>query len=266
MNTTETMKNILHVKWKPTKDTAIAFILGFLSIAVSCGLLLFHGNTTADAIGFFILRDLIMIFALGFAIPLYYILIIKKEGLKEFGITKEKWLSSLIIGIILAILLLFQFMNESGELGQEILLNSNAISPIFYLMVAGIYEVIFFYTFLRQRFENAFGIIPGIVLAALFISLSHVGFQPEFVKMFFVHLMFMSIFRTTKNILIVYPFFWGVGACWDVLVTFGAMERLEDAWIKGVVVLILMIIFAIYLRTKTKNNICYTEKLKNMKL
>ncbi|PKP60865.1 hypothetical protein CVT91_04380 [Candidatus Atribacteria bacterium HGW-Atribacteria-1] len=252
MSITSSIKNILHVKWNPTRDTAVAFILGFLSIAVSFGLLLFSGNTTADKIGFFVLRDLIMIFCLGFAIPLYYVLFIKKESIRELGITTDKWLVSLIISIILAILLLFKFMSEAGELGQEILLNSNAIGPIFYLMVGGIYEVLFFYVFMRQRFENAFGIIPGIVLAALFCSLSHVGFQPEFLKLFFVHAFFMSVFRTTKNILIVYPFFWGVGACWDVLVSFGAMERLEDAWIKGVVVLILMIIFIIYLKWRMR--------------
>ncbi|MBL7067017.1 MAG: hypothetical protein ISS29_04055 [Candidatus Marinimicrobia bacterium] len=252
MKIKNSLKHLFQLRCQPTKDTAIAFILGFLSIAVSFGLLLFHGNTTADAIGFFILRDLIMIFALGFAFPLYYVLIIKKGKISEFGITREKWIVSLIISIILAILLLFQFMSEAGELGQEILLSSNAISPIFYLMVAGIYEVIFFYAFLRQRLENAFGIIPAILLAALFCSFSHIGFQPEFMKLFFVHAFFMVVFRTTKNILIVYPFFWGVGACWDVLVSFGAIEELEGAWIKGLITLILMIIFTGYLRWRVK--------------
>ena len=252
MKIKKSLKNLVQVRCQPTKDTAIAFILGFLSIVVSFKLLLFHGSTIVDKLGFFILRDLIMIFCLGFAVPLYYVLIIKKESIKELGITTDKWIVSLVASIVLAILLLFQFMSEAGELGQEILLNSNAIGPIFYLMVAGIYEVLFFYVFMRQRFENAFGIIPGIVLAALFCSLSHVGFQPEFVKMFFVHAFFMSVFRTTKNPLVVYPFFWGVGACWDVLVTFGAIDRLEDAWIKGVVVLILMVIFIIYLKGRIK--------------
>jgi len=36
----------------------------------------------------------------------------------------------------------------------------------------------------------------------------------------------MSVFRTTRNLLIVYPFFWGVGACWDVLVHFGTAPDL----------------------------------------
>lgn len=80
MNTTETMKNILHVKWNPTRDTAVAFIIGFLPIVVSFGLLIFFGNIIVDKIGFFVLCDLIMIFCLGFAFPLYYVLIVKKKA------------------------------------------------------------------------------------------------------------------------------------------------------------------------------------------
>ena len=246
------LKYLFQFKWRPTKDTAIAFISGFLVIATSLGLFLFSGNATTDKIGFFVLRDLVMIFSLGFAFPLYYVLIVRKEGLSEFGITRQKWLISLVVGVVLAILLLFQFMSESSEAGQEILLNSEAIGPIFYIMVAGIFEVIFFYAFLRQRFENAFGIIPGIILTALFYSFHHAGFQPEFMKLFFVGIMYASVFRITKNALIIYPFFWGVGACWDVLVSFGAIKELEGAWIKGLVTLVLMIIFMGYLKWRMK--------------
>lgn len=252
MKIKNSLKNLFQFKCQPTKDTAIAFISGFLVIVTSFGLLLFSENTITDKIGFFVLRDLVMIFVLGFAFPLCYVLIIKKEKISEFGITKKKWLTSLVVGIVLAILLLLQFISEAGKPGQEILLDSKSIGPFFYIMVAGIFEVIFFYTFLRQRFENAFGIIPGIALAALFYSFHHAGFQPEFMKLFFVGILYASVFRTTKNVLIIYPFFWGVGACWDVLVSFGAMERLQDAWIKAIITLILMIIFAGYLRWKSK--------------
>lgn len=251
MKIKNSLKHLFQFRCQPTKDTAIAFILGFLVIATSLGLFFFSGDTITDKIGFFILRDLVMIFGLGFAFPLYYVLIVRKESVSEFGITRQKWLISLVVGVVLAILLLFQFMSESSEAGQ-ILLSSEAIDPIFYIMVAGIFEVIFFYAFLRQRFESAFGIIPGIVLAALFYSFHHAGFQPEFMKLFFVGILYASVFRITKNALIIYPFFWGVGACWDVLVSFGAMKALEGAWIKGLITLILMIIFIGYLKWRLR--------------
>lgn len=253
MKIKKSLKNLLQFRWQPTKDTAIAFILGFLAIATSIGLLLFSFDTITGKIGFYVLRDFIMIFILGFTLPLYYVLIIKKEGLSEFGITKKKWLVSLIVGAILAVLLLFQFISEAGTAGQRVFLDSEIIGPIFYLMVAGIFEVIFFHAFLRQRFENAFGIIPGILLAAVFYTFHHIGLQPEFVKLFFVGIIFASVFRITRNILIIYPFFWGVGGCWDVLVKYGAAENVyHDPWIRGVVILMFMVIFMVYTRWKLR--------------
>jgi len=254
MKIKNSLKHLFQLRCQPTKDTAIAFILGFLVIATSLGLFFFSGDTTTDKTGIFVLRDFIMIFGLGFAFPLYYVLIVRKESVSEFGITRQKWLISLVVGVVLALLELFQFATESSGKGLEILLSSEAIGPIFYIMIAGIFEVIFFYAFLRQRFENAFGIVPGIILAALFYSFHHAGFQPEFMKLFFVGIMFASVFRITKNALIIYPFFWGVGACWDVLVSFGAMKELEGAWINGLVTLIMMIIFAGYIRGRVKND------------
>ncbi|MBI5956564.1 MAG: hypothetical protein HY871_06130 [Chloroflexi bacterium] len=95
------------------------------------------------------------------------------------------------------------------------------------------------------------GYNSSIVLAAAFYSLHHAGFQPEFVKLFFVGLMYMTVFRTTRNLLIVYPFFWGVGACWDVLVQFGAApERLR--WSNALVVLVLMALTGVYFYRKAK--------------
>jgi len=256
MKIKNTLRNIFQFRWQPTKDTTIASILGFLVIATSIGLLPFSFDTIAGKIGFYVLRDFIMIFVLGIAFPLYYVLIIKREDLSEFGITKRKWLVSLIVGIILAILLLFQFISEFGATGQKILLSSRAIGPIFYLIViGGIFEVLFFWAFLRQRFENAFGIIPGIILATLFYTFHHAGFQPEFLKLFFVGIIFASVFRITRNVLIIYPFFWAVGACWDVLVQSEAkgIENIYyDIWVRAIIILILMIVFAGYLKGKLK--------------
>ena len=256
MKTKNALKHLFQFRWQPTKDTAIAFILGFIVIAISLALLPFSesGNATVERIGFLVLRDIVMVFCLGFAFPLYYILIAKKGSLSEFGVTRRKWLISLVVGIVLAILLFFQFMSEAENVGQSVLLNPKAIGPIFYIMIAGIFEVIFFYAFLRQRFENAFGIIPSVLLTALFYSFHHAGFQPEFMKLFFVGIMYASVFRITKNILIIYPFFWGVGACWDVLVSFGAMKEFIEVgiWIHGLITLILMIIFVGYLKWRMR--------------
>ena len=103
---------------------------------------------------------------------------------------------------------------------ENIEIKKEAIIPIVYILVSGIFEMTFIYGFLRKIFDKSFGIIPGILLTAVFYSFHHAGFQPEFGKLIFVGIMYAGIYRITNNLLIVFPFFWGIGAIWDVLVNF----------------------------------------------
>jgi len=253
-NPKKVILSLFLLKFEFSKDTAIAFFAGLAVILTSFGLYLFPGDSITDEVGFYVFRDIIMMFGIGFAFPLHYILITKKGSIKNLGITKNKLALSLFLNVVLAILLMFQFMVESRAYGKEIILGKDIIIPVIYIFTAGIFEVIFFYGFLRQQFEKAFGIIPGILLAALFYSLHHAGFQPEFFKLLFVGIMYASVYRITNNAFIIFPFFWGVGAIWDVLVNFGAQEHLQGTWtlFKAVSVLVLMALFSIYLIKKLK--------------
>jgi len=61
-------------------------------------------------------------------------------------------------------------------------------------------------------------VIPAILLAAVFYSFHHIGFQPEFLQLFFVGVMYAAVYRTGNSVLLIYPFFWGVGALYNVLI------------------------------------------------
>ena len=97
-----------------------------------------------------------------------------------------------------------------------------------YILVAGIFEMTFIYGYLRASFERAFGIIPSILLTAAFYSFHHAGFQPEFLHLFFVGLMYCSVYYITQKLLIIFPFFWGVGALWDVIVSSEAGDEIKN--------------------------------------
>lgn len=247
-----TLSTLFHIKFAPTKDTGVAFLAGIAMILASFALYLFYGESIKDEIVFFVIKDIVMMVGIGFIFPLYYVLVIKRESIKTFGITKDKLSLSLVLNIILAVLLLLQFMNESAAVGKKILLSSDAIIPLVYIFTAGIFEMVFFYGFLLHQFEQSFGILPGIVLTAIFYSFHHAGFQPEFLKLLFVGVMYASVFRITKNVFIIFPFFWGLGATWDVLVNFGAKEQLQGFWTltKTILVLVLMFGFLMYLKNE----------------
>ena len=97
-----------------------------------------------------------------------------------------------------------------------------------YILVAGIFEMTFIYGYLRARFEMAFGIVPAILLTAAFYSFHYAGFQPEFLHLFFVGLMYCAVYYITQNLLIVFPFFWAAGALWDVIVSSEAGEEIKN--------------------------------------
>ena len=202
-------------------------------ILLSCAMNYFSGNTFATII----LRNVLMIFALGFLFPLYYVLIKEKKSLSVLGIHKEKWKVSLLINVVLALALLVVFLRKSTE---PIHFTAESFYAITYIFVAGIFEMIFIYGFLRYKFEQAFGIIPAIILTAAFYSFHHAGFQPEFVELFFVGILYTTVFFLTKNILVIFPFFWGVGASWDVLVDSQAGTRITN--INSFLIAILLLI------------------------
>ena len=218
------LKKIYTFKFNFTKDTTFAFILGLIVVGLSCLLRLFLEDTILNHVVFFIVLDIIIKVILGFYLPIRYLLIRKKRGLEIFGITKNKWKTSLVLGLFFMGLLFFQFIAESGQQGQKILLRPGVFIPITYIFVAGIFEMTFIYGFLRRIFDESFGVIPGIILTTLFYTFYHAGFQPEFTKLIFVGIMYASVYRITNNILIIFPFFWGIGAIWDVLVNFGTTE------------------------------------------
>ena len=255
VNEIKTLKRIFTFKFEITKDTKVAFLLGLTVVGFSFFLRLFLADTRFNEVAFFVIFDVLIKVILGFYIPLQYILIKRTQGLDIFGLTKNKWKSSLVLGLIFTGLLFMQFVTEAGDKGGDILLKPGVFIPALYIFVAGIFKMTFVYGFLRRIFDESFGIIPGIFLTSLFYSFHHAGFQPEFGKLIFVGILYASVYRITNNLLIIFPFFWGIGAIWDVLVNFGTTE-LEGTktLLKATCTLILMIGIALHIKKKRQTS------------
>ncbi len=229
-----------------TRETLVTFVAGLCMIALSLLMLLFGGDSLLDKIMTFVLRDIFMIFGLG---VLFVFLYAGRNGgsvFKKIGFSGHKNVLSLGLNIIFAAALLALFLKDGKPAGLLIIQNLYAA---FYILVAGIFEATFIYGFLRTGFEKAFGIIPAIILTSLFYSFHHAGFQPEFLHLFFVGLMYCSVFYITQNLLIIFPFFWGVGALWDVIVSSeagGEIKNLESFLI-ALVILTLSLIWLLIL-------------------
>ena len=67
---------------------------------------------------------------------------------------------------------------------------------------------------LQLRFEEAFGVVPGVILGALCYGLYHVGYGmawDEVLFLFGLGLVFATVFRLTRNIAVLWPFYTPVG-------------------------------------------------------
>lgn len=230
------------VRFNFTKDTAVAFGAGTVMIFLSLIMLFFGDNSFLDKAMSFILRDLLMIFGLGIVFVSLYIRK-REEGLRTIGFTGRKNTLSLLLDFLLAAGLLAMFLKDKKPAGILEIKNLYAAT---YILVAGIFEMTFIYGYLRASFEKAFGIIPAILLTAAFYSFHHAGFQPEFLHLFFVGLMYCSVYYITQNLLIVFPFFWAVGALWDVIVSSEAGEEIKNLE-SFIIALVLLILSSIWI-------------------
>jgi len=106
-----------------------------------------------------------------------------------------------------------------------------------------------------MRFEKAFGTIPAILIAAAFFALHHVAYGEPISLLYTGHFMggliFATIFRITRNILILWPFFISTtGLIYDL----GWGLRLPFEAIYGYIgVLALMWLFIAVVHWKLKN-------------
>ena len=242
------MKNLF--RFKVTKDTGIAVIAGLVMIALSLLMIPFGGDSLRDTVVSFILRDVLMIFGLGVVFVSLYVEKKSKEVIAELGFSRRKWALSLILNLAFAAGLLAVFLKDGKPADVISLKNLYGAS---YILVAGIFEMTFIYGFLRMSFEKAFGIIPSILLTSVFYSLHHAGFQPEFLHLFLVGLMYCGVFYITKNMLIIFPFFWGVGALWDVLVSSEAGDEIRNP-VSFVIALVILIASAAWVLIRKWRN------------
>jgi len=205
------------VRFRPDRDTAAAAALAVASVAAS-----FAAGST-DAVGFFVARDLVQVIGIGLAAPFA----LAREGeWVEAGVRFDRPWPYLAISTVLGGLLLVQFASEPETRARPI--DANLLAGAAYVMVTNVFEVLFFACFLRARFERAFGIVAGIVLASGAYSLHHAGFQPEYAKLWFVGLGFLTILRMARHWLVLFPLWW-VGGLGDVL--FRSTATAEVDWL-----------------------------------
>jgi len=227
------------VSFKPESDTWIALA------SIPAMTLLYYLNThygfehpAVFFIGFVIIGHLL----LNTVLPVYVVLMKRGEGLAELGITKNKLLLSLIISAFLAA---FTYPSLMAVLkGFE----GNPAPNIVYNAIA-LWEPLFVFGWLQLRFERAFGIIAGVLMASLGFMSYHIGsFPPDMlIVLFMTGVFYGAIFACVRNLSVLIPITWAVAS------TMGTIQGgyIFDWWTVGlyVAVLVLQLLILWYFST-----------------
>jgi hypothetical protein len=203
-------KKVAWFKFEPTKETSFAITLGTIAILLSIWMGMAHSNFWR-----MFLRSVCQMGITGVILPIWFLY--KKGELYQAGIKWEKPVKMFLISILLGSLLSLVFIKNGGGQVNNIF-GASYIQATIYVMIANVFEVVFFFAFMTYYFEKAFGVISAIILSSIFYSFHHAGFEPAFLELFIVGMVFISIFRIAHNALICFPLWW-VGGLGDVLVS-----------------------------------------------
>jgi membrane protease YdiL (CAAX protease family) len=220
-------KDVLTLRWQPTRDTWAAMGVGALAFALSASMLLVGTESLAGKL----IHRLGIYVLCGVALPWGYVLLVEHGKLADLGLMREKWGMSLAINVILAALMSLIIIFEADLNAMH--WGDFAKAAVALVGAGGLFEAFLYYGFIHQRLDKAFGMAPAIFLTALIYVTWHTGTQLPLEadplgalwKLFWVGVMYQSVFSLTHNLWIIWPFFHGVGVMIDFAINIGATNR-----------------------------------------
>jgi membrane protease YdiL (CAAX protease family) len=202
-------KRIFTVHWEPGRDLIAVMASWVLVVGALYTATVVVGSEAWGGIGYFLLYAVLGAGIFGVGFPLYWTVVIRKRPLSDLGIsTRWLWLS-LILQVV------FAALQYAGTLAKSGIPDFERFIPLLALSLAiGFFEAVFWRGWVLLRLEEAFGLIPAILLGSLLYAAYHVGYAmplSEMTFLFFIGVMYAVAFRLTKNIFILWPLFQPMG-------------------------------------------------------
>lgn len=203
------VQDIFTVRFNLTSDLLVLAISWLLVVGSLYTATFIVGSQVGGGLPYFALYAVVGATLFGIGIPLYWMVVVRRRPLADLGLTFRAWRTSLVLQIIFAAL---QF---AGTLANVQLPPWDQLLPLVTLALAiGFFEAVFWRGWVLLRLEEAFGIIPAILLGSLLYAAYHIGYgMPlgETTFLFFIGVMFAVAFRLTRSVLILFPLFQPMG-------------------------------------------------------
>lgn len=192
---------VFALRWQPGRDTLLALLTALLMVPVYYAGTHFASGPVAGLL-FAVLGNGVF----NVIFPAYYVLVVRREPLAELGITTRR------LGLAVILSLIASFFMWKG-LQRELLAHPDAqLWPQLFFNGVILWEPFFVYGWLQLRFERAFGLLPGILLAAVSFGAYHLGTYPlaNVIGLGIFGVVFGVLFRTTRNLLVLWPLTWSL--------------------------------------------------------
>lgn len=205
----QALSTIFKVRWNPGKDLAIVALSWVLVVAALYTATVIVGQSVWGGMGYFLLYAVLGATIFGVGIPVYWMVVVRKRSLADLGITKK------YLGLSLILQVVFAGLQYLGTLARTEMPAIEVLIPLIALALAiGFFEAIFWRGWVLLRLEEAFGVIPAILLGSVLYAAYHLAYgmlTSEMIFLFFIGVMFAVVFRLTKSIFILWPIFQPMG-------------------------------------------------------
>ncbi len=180
MATNEILHTIFTVRFNPGRDLLAVIVSWFLVTGALYTATFIVGSDAAGGILYFILYAVVTAALFGVGVPLYWTVVVRKRPLSDLGITTRLLGISLIIQVILAGVQYYAALRDATFPPMSELL------PLIALALAiGFFEALFWRGWVQLRLEEAFGLIPALILGSALYALYHIGYGMSASEMVF---------------------------------------------------------------------------------
>lgn len=210
MNTIKnTARIIFTLRWKPGLDLVIVLISCILVTASLYTATMIVTPEIGGGMPYFFIYAGLTAIVFGIGLPLAWMVVYRKRPIQDLGITTK------YLGISIVLQLIFTVFQYLATLAKVDLPSLEKVAPLLALALAiGFFEAMFWRGWVLQRLEEAFGLIPAIILGSALYAAYHVGYGmplEEILFLFWIGVLYAVSFRLTRNIFILWPLYQPLG-------------------------------------------------------
>ncbi len=206
---TSVLRDVFVVRWKPNKDLAAITLSWILVVAAIYTATNIVGREVWGGMGYFFVYAVLGAALFGVGIPLYWTVVVRKRPIADLGLTSRWLVLSVVLQLVFAAL---QYIPTLSKVPLPPLLE---FLPVIALaLTIGFFEAIFWRGWILLRLEDAFGLVPALLVGSALYAAYHIGYGMPMVEMYFLFLigiMYAVAFRITKSIWVLWPLFQPMG-------------------------------------------------------